>query len=79
MILLYTAIYVPFKLAFLDDFNTQNVSKIVDRVVDSLFMFDLLINFLTAYEDSIGGLIHKPNLIAKNYIKGWFFIDLVAW
>jgi len=50
-----------------------------EKIIDLLFAFDILINFRTAYVDShTDELVTDPTKIAKNYLKGRFWIDLVA-
>ena len=73
-LLLYTAIFVPFKVCFEDE--TSDEQFIFDLWVDFCFFIDIILTFFTATEGARGVLeVHKPT-IAKNYIKGWFFIDL---
>ena len=44
-----------------------------------MYGIDIFINFLSAYEDQDTGLmIIDMKKIAKEYVKGWFLIDLVA-
>ena len=52
--LIYTALYMPYKVAFLDDVSVA--SSTIDWLVDSLFMVDILINFLSAYEEADGSV-----------------------
>ena len=49
---------------------------IFDLLVDFCFLSDIVVNFLTAYESSNGLLISDKTLIAKNYLRGWFLLDL---
>ena len=50
-----------------------------DVFVDVLFGIDMIVNFLSAYEDDVTGLqIVSLKLIAKNYITSWFLLDLLA-
>jgi hypothetical protein len=54
-LLIYTGTYVPFKTAFI-----QNSSKIVDNMelgIDCLFIIDIIINFISAYEDKEKNII----------------------
>jgi hypothetical protein len=77
LLLLYTAFFVPYKIAFLtkDPLGIQ----ISEKVVDVLFFLDIFVNFLTGYEDVEKNiLIVEPNLIAKQYILGWFWLDVGA-
>ena len=75
LLLLYTASVFPVRLSFLDD-NAEWL--VVDLIIDSLFMFDIFINFFSAYENNEGRIVFKFKEISSNYIKGWFFIDLVS-
>ena len=43
-----------------------------------IFALDMLITFRTCYMDDFGREIDKPIEIAKNYLKGEFWIDLFA-
>ena len=50
-----------------------------DFFVDILFGIDILVNFISSYENPETGLI-VVNLkdIARNYISGWFTFDIFA-
>lgn len=76
VLLIYTAIFVPFKIAFHLE-ETQALS-VVDTVVDVLFFIDIIVNFLSATETKSGKLITDIKTIAKMYLKGWFLFDLIA-
>ena len=47
-LLLYTASIVPYRTAFVDD--TTLGWYIFELFVDTLFLFDLFVNFISAYE-----------------------------
>lgn len=75
--LLYVASWVPFSICFND--NETETSNSIDVTVDLLFFLDILINFISAYEDEATGLpIISLKKIALNYTTGWFLIDLLA-
>jgi hypothetical protein len=76
ILLIYTATYMPFKIAFIDAENLG--TKIFDYTIDALFAIDIVVNFLAAFEGLDGKLKHKLSDIAKNYIQTWFFLDLIA-
>ena len=76
MLLIYTAIFVPVKIAFVND--TAQSLVVLDTIVDVLFFIDIIVNFLSATETKSGKLITDNKAIAKNYITGWFWLDLVA-
>ena len=72
----FTAIYVPIRLAFIEQISTPLF--IMETIIDSLFFIDLFVNFLTAYYEEDHKLIVQGSKIAKKYLKGWFLIDIVA-
>jgi len=41
-------------------------------------VLDILLNFRTTYVSKSGQVIYESRLIAINYIKGWFLLDLLA-
>jgi hypothetical protein len=74
VLLLYTASFVPFKIAYL---QPSTVITILDYVVDSLFAIDILINFFSPFHIK-DKLITDRCKIAKNYMKGWFIFDIIV-
>ena len=46
--------------------------------VDYFFIFDIFFNFFAATREEDGTLITRNKKIAINYMKGWFFFDLIA-
>ena len=47
-------------------------------VVDSLFFIDIIIIFNSAYIDERDELVKDRCTIASNYLRGWFFVDLIS-
>ncbi|KAB7495492.1 Potassium voltage-gated channel subfamily H member 2 [Armadillidium nasatum] len=43
-----------------------------------LLISDIFLNFRTTFVNKKGEVILCPKQIALNYLKGWFFLDLVA-
>ena len=85
ILLAYTATYMPYKTCFIDDSTV--LAETVDWTVDVLFMVDIVINFLSAFETDAEKLIEEnhnnryvtdPKLIAKTYLKTWFTFDLIS-
>jgi hyperpolarization activated cyclic nucleotide-gated potassium channel 2 len=77
VLLLYTAFVVPYKISFIDD-DPMGL-KLFDYLVDILFAFDIFVNFITAYDDVERGIpVRNPRMIASNYLKSWFIMDLLA-
>ena len=52
--------------------------EIGDTLIDFIFLIDIIITFRTVFIDDIGQEVSNPRLIAKNYITGQFWFDLMA-
>jgi len=76
LLLVYTATYMPFKIAFID--AETEAMRIFDYIIDVLFAIDIFVNFISAYEGQDGKLKHQPKTIAETYLKTWFFLDIIA-
>lgn len=78
--LVYTAIRVPYAIGFSsDEFDLQtNLAWfIINRLIDSAFITDMVIIFITAIRD--GKTYNTDHLdIAIHYFKTWFIFDLFA-
>ncbi|KAK3257614.1 hypothetical protein CYMTET_33311 [Cymbomonas tetramitiformis] len=72
----YTVCNIPYDIAFVPGFNRFQQS--FELVVDILFIFDILLNFFTAYYDNAGLLVARRKLIIKNYLNNWFTLDFLA-
>lgn len=75
-ILIFTAITTPFRIAFVD--KDSNGWIVVNYLVDFSFFADIIMCFFCAFEDENEELVHDRWLIAKGYMKSWFFIDIVS-
>jgi hypothetical protein len=78
-LLAYVAIIIPYTTCFLSSSKEWTLVSVIDLIVDIMFLFDIIINFISAYEDTYTGLlVVQYKKIAYNYISSWFFIDLIA-
>lgn len=68
---------MPYRLAYADSVFFD-VWSIIDILIDSIFFLDIIINFFSSYITEEGETIADLKTIAKNYLKSWFFLDLVA-
>ena len=50
----------------------------IDTIVDILFITDLFVNFVSAYEKRDGSYETRPKMIALKYLKSWFIVDFIA-
>merc|ERR1719321_1496731 len=52
---------------------------VLNRVLDGAFAIDMILQFFLMYRDPETGLwVGRQNLIIKNYLTGWFVVDIVA-
>ncbi|KAK3252858.1 hypothetical protein CYMTET_37867, partial [Cymbomonas tetramitiformis] len=76
--LLNTAYLIPFRLSFIAQNEASLGILVFDWITDIIFMLDVFVNFVTSVEDNGGQMIREPKEIALRYLRGWFFIDLIA-
>ena len=75
-LMLYTATYIPYKTAFIDE--SSELVNYIELAIDSLFVIDIIFNFVSAYEDNDKNLEVRFSMIAFVYIRSWFFIDIIS-
>jgi hypothetical protein len=74
--LAWVAVLMPFTLGFVEE--PEGFLKYGAMFVDYFFIFDIFFNFFAAFTEEDGSLVVKNKQIAINYMKGWFFFDLMA-
>lgn len=78
LLLLYLALVLPFRYAFLQDKDTNDPLEEVDRYLDWIFILDIFLNFRTTFSTDDGVDVVRPCLVARHYLRTWFVIDLVS-
>mmetsp|Transcript_15490 Transcript_15490/g.28098 ORF Transcript_15490/g.28098 Transcript_15490/m.28098 type:complete len:700 (+) Transcript_15490:60-2159(+) len=76
-LLIYTATFMPFRIAFMDS-DSIDGWWYFDNVVDLLFFIDLVINCCSAYYDAYEILVISKRKIFLNYFKSWFIPDVIS-
>ena len=76
LVLIFTSLVTPYRIALVEVDNTE--WNVINNTVDVMFLVDIFIIFNSAYEDEDFNLIDQRKVIAKTYLKGWFFIDVFA-
>ena len=77
----YSLLYLPLELAnslCICNPNINYIKLFLNIYIEILFLFDLIINFFLGYYNEKDKLIKKSNAIIKNYILGYFIIDLLS-
>lgn len=80
-LLLYLLVVMPFRLCFMNEAQKFSPIYWFEFMVDMIFIIDIFLNFRTGYfvgtaEDDL--VEFDPYLIARNYVRGWFFLDVVS-
>ena len=76
MAILYSAIEVPFLIAFLPD---GTILSNIDLAVTAIFFVDIIISFSMPYQDrTTNEYVYSRRLIAEKYMQFWVWLDLLA-
>lgn len=78
LVLSYTCLIMPYRIAFLSDYDDEIQWTIMDWTTDCIFYVDIIVNFFSAYYDVEDELVVSKKKIFINYISGWFFFDLAG-
>ena len=75
----YNSIGLPIDLAFHPPLFQQDWIIIMDIVIDICFVLDIILAFRTTFMNPLtGDEVFDSKQIAINYLKGTFWIDLLA-
>lgn len=76
VVLIFTCVVTPYRIALVE--NDTIEWSVLNYSIDALFLIDIIIIFNTAFYDEDFAIIEDRGTIAKEYLMGWFLIDLVA-
>eukprot|EP00656_Telonema_subtile_P034208 TRINITY_DN3832_c0_g1_i1.p1 TRINITY_DN3832_c0_g1~~TRINITY_DN3832_c0_g1_i1.p1 ORF type:complete len:246 (-),score=29.37 TRINITY_DN3832_c0_g1_i1:18-755(-) len=72
-------IWMAFSLPITVGFKVENnFLQKFDLVIDLCFLVDLVLGFLTTFEDHNKHTVTELRIIAKEYLSGWFIVDFVS-
>ena len=75
-LLLFTSLVTPYRIAYYDVDEPLWIG--IDSFVDMSFAVDIVLNFFMGFYDAGDDIVDRRSLIAINYIKTWFLIDIVS-
>ena len=79
MAIFYSVLEVPFSISFSQNAARDAAAVAVDYFVIAVFFADILVTFMTSFVDShTDRLVTDRRLIGLNYVKFWFWVDLVS-
>lgn len=76
LILIFSCFVTPVQIALFE--NMSKAWTITNYSIDCLFLIDILVNFNLATYNEDMEVIEDRLSITKNYLKGWFSVDLIA-
>lgn len=76
-VLILTTFIIPYRLAF---YESDTLGwELLYYFFDLMFLIDVFLCFITSYTDELLQIeITSQKLIAINYIRGWFTIDILS-
>lgn len=78
ILLVISVVTTPVDLAFPSYSEDDDGYKYFIYTIDFLFLFDIIINFNSAFENHLLELEDDRKAIILNYLKLWFFIDFFS-
>eukprot|EP00191_Tetraselmis_sp_GSL018_P005589 CAMPEP_0177605304 /NCGR_PEP_ID=MMETSP0419_2-20121207/16627_1 /TAXON_ID=582737 /ORGANISM="Tetraselmis sp., Strain GSL018" /LENGTH=989 /DNA_ID=CAMNT_0019099439 /DNA_START=131 /DNA_END=3101 /DNA_ORIENTATION=+ len=80
LLLLYICVTAPVIVSFGIEVSADDNHGlwVFETLVNSLFILDILLNFNTGFTTRDDELVMSRRRIARNYLTGWFIVDLLA-
>lgn len=81
LLIFYTATITPYLMSFHDEPPEGapiDLWHVMEVIIDIVFIADIFINFISAYERRDGTYEYSLKKIAVNYLTGFFAVDLMA-
>ena len=78
IMILFSTILTPIEISFQIEQSNLDILENVGHALDFLYLFDIIITLRTANINEHGFIILNQKTIIRNYIKGWFFLDLLS-
>jgi hypothetical protein len=72
------AVSILSSLYFLGFMQPEGGLLVFDQLMRAFFIGEIVLNFFTSIVDMRGREVTDFKIIAKNYLKGWFVLDVVA-
>lgn len=76
--LIFTCSSTPLFISFHDETESMDTWEYINLIVDIFFGLDIIIIFFSAFYDENFQIVDNFKDIARNYIFGWFLLDLMA-
>ena len=79
LLAIFNCFEIPLDVSFTPDFMNAWYIFVINSIIDFIFFLDLIVNFRTTFiHYKTGNEIIEPKDIASSYLKGRFWVDLMA-
>lgn len=83
LVIISLAIYNSFQIPFEIAFNPKDMKSpgfiVINCLIDTIFLLDIIVNFRTTFYDlETGDEVFDPKRTGKKYLKSRFAIDLLS-
>lgn len=78
LVVIYNCITLSYFIGFNPDFTSHGAYILFDNLINLIYVIDIIQSFITTYLDENGDEVTSYKLIAIQYLKGRFFIDVVS-
>mmetsp|Transcript_33 Transcript_33/g.64 ORF Transcript_33/g.64 Transcript_33/m.64 type:complete len:175 (-) Transcript_33:2041-2565(-) len=79
---MYNSLFIPLQIFYKENAHSAlggTTVRMIDAIVDLLFLIDIIITFRTTFLDpKLSIEVRDPHIIGKRYLKGSFMIDLIS-
>jgi len=76
--MVYVIADLPIQICFQVDLPPDHPWNCFELAVNCVFMVDIVMNFNTSIQDNEGKKIFSRMAIAKEYLRAWFWLDLIT-
>ncbi len=77
LLFLYSSIFLPYKIAFLDQDNPNEDMIILEWSVNFVFIIDIVVSSISAYYSN-GEMVDDFKIIFKDYLSTWLLFDILS-
>ena len=75
---LYVSVSIPYRTGFQVELCVGSAVWLFQLIVDLFFALDIILTFRTPIVAETGHIERSSAIIAKSYLRGWFFVDMLA-
>jgi CRP-like cAMP-binding protein len=74
--ILYEVFLTPYRLCF--DSPASGIMFVWETIINVYFLIDVCLNFFVSYLTPEGQVVRSHRDVVKNYLTGWFLVDVAA-